>query len=145
MKLNKMTVIAALALGSLLALGTVANAQDAATPAATPPAGGAPGGGRGRQLSIEQLSTQLALSDEQKTNVQAILTDSRKQMRDLRNDTSLSTEDRRAKMRTIRDDQNAKLKTILTPEQFAKYEKLMPARRPATPPAAAADAAPAAK
>ncbi len=142
MKLNKMTVIAALALGSLLTLGTVVSAQDAATPATTPPpAGGAPGGGRGRQLSIEQLSTQLALSDEQKTNVQAILTDSRKQMRDLRNDTSLSTEDRRAKMKTIRDDANAKLKTILTPEQFAKYEKLMPARRPATPPATATPAA----
>jgi hypothetical protein len=39
MKLNKMTVIAALALGSLLTCGTVTNAQDANnTPAATPPA-----------------------------------------------------------------------------------------------------------
>jgi hypothetical protein len=62
-------------------------------------------------------------------------------MRDLRNDTTLSTDDRRAKMKTIRDDANAKLKTILTPDQFAKYQALMPARRPATPPPTAAPAA----
>jgi len=142
MKLNKMTVIAALALGSLLTMGTVVNAQDTTTPpAATPPAGAPPGGGRGRQLSIEQLATKLALSDDQKTNVQAVLVAQRQQMRDLRNDTTLSTDDRRAKMKTIRDDANAKLKTILTPDQFAKYQALMLARRPATPPPTAAPAA----
>ena len=142
MKLNKMTVIAALALGSLLTMGTVVNAQDTTTPpAATPPAGAPPGGGRGRQLSIAQLATKLALSDDQKTNVQAVLVAQRQQMRDLRNDTTLSTDDRRAKMKTIRDDANAKLKTILTPDQFAKYQALMLARRPATPPPTAAPAA----
>ena len=142
MKLNKMTVIAALALGSLLTMGTVVNAQDTTTPpAATPPAGAPPGGGRGRQLSIEQLATKQARSDDQKTNVQAVLVAQRQQMRDLRNDTTLSTDDRRAKMKTIRDDANAKLKTILTPDQFAKYQALMLARRPATPPPTAAPAA----
>ena len=143
MKLNKITVIAALALGSLLTLGSVVNAQDTTTtpPASTPPAGAPPGGGRGRALNIEQLTTQLALTDEQKTNVQAVLTDSRQKMRDLRNDTSLSTDDRRAKVKTIRDDANAKLKTILTPDQYAKYLTLQPGRRPATPPPAAAPAA----
>jgi len=144
MKLNKITVIAALALGGLLTLGTALNAQDATTtttpPAATPPAG-APPGGRARPLTIDQLVTKLALSDEQKTNVQAVLVDQRQKTRDLRNDTTLSTDDRRAKMKTIRDEANAKLKTILTPDQYAKYLTLQPARRPATPPPAAAPAA----
>ena len=130
MKLNKMTLIAALALGGLLTLGTAANAQDATTntPAATPPPM------RPRQPGIDQLAKILALTDEQKTNVQAVLKDQRQQMGDLRKDTTLTQEDRRAKMKDIRDATTAKMKDILTPEQFAKYQRMMPqGRRPGLP------------
>ena len=136
-------MIAALALGGLLTLGTALNAQDAtpAPPAATPPAGALPGGGHGRPLTIAQLTLQLALTDEQKTNVQAVLLDQRKQTRDVRNDTTLSTADRHAKLKTIADAANAKLQTILTPDQYAKYLKLLPARPAAAPPQGAPPAA----
>lgn len=128
-----MTLIAALALGGLMTVGTAVNAQDATTntPAATRP------GGRMRQPSIDQIVTQLALTDDQKTNFVAARKDMQKKMSDLRKDDSLSTEDRRAKMKTIRDEFNAKLKTFLTPDQYEKYQKMMPGRRPAAPPAAA--------
>ena len=61
MKLKQMTLIAALALGSLLTIGTTVNAQDTTmtAPAATPPARPARGG---RQLTIEQLTTALTLT-----------------------------------------------------------------------------------
>ena len=129
-----MTLLAALALGSLLTLGTAVNAQDAST---NSPAAAMPAAGRNRQPSIDDLIAKLGITDDQKTNFTAIITDMRKQMKDLRADDTLSTEDRRAKMKTIRDDGNTKLKALLTPDQFAKYQKLMPGRRPAAPAPAA--------
>ncbi len=132
MKLNKMTVIAVLALGSLLTLGTALNAQDATSnaPAATLPAV------RGRP-NFEAIAKQLELTDDQKPKAKAVIDAQQKQMRELRGDTSLSQEDRRAKGKTIRDEATAKLKEILTPEQFAKYQKMTSGRRPAAPAPAA--------
>ena len=138
MKLNKTTLIAALALGSLLTMGTAVNAQTAtnapatAAPAGTPPA-------RRMGSPIELYTRLLSLTDDQKPKVQAILDDQRKQLSDLRKDTSLSTQDRHAKLIALHDGVTAKMKEILTAEQFAKYQKMPQAgRRPvATPPAAA--------
>ena len=137
MKLNKTTIIAALALGSLLTLGATVNAQEATTnapavaPAMAPPIR--------RPVTIEQWAKVLALTDDQKTNFDAVWTDQRKQLSALRTDTTLSTEDKRAKSKSIRDATTAKVKDILTPEQFAKYQKLAPGapRRRTMPPAAA--------
>ena len=43
-------------------------------------------------------------------------------------------------MKTIREDMTAKMKEILTADQFAKWQKMMPGRRPGggagAPPAA---------
>jgi Spy/CpxP family protein refolding chaperone len=150
MKLNQITVVAALALGSLLNFGTVVNAQDAAsnapaasaTPAApAPPA--YPGPGRGiRQPTFEKLVALLNLTDEEKPKVEPIWTEYTKQAAEIRKDTSLSREDKMAKTKSLREDTAAKLKDILTPEQFTKFQKLLtPGRRPAP---AAAPAAPAA-
>ena len=136
MKLNKLTLIAALAMGSLLTLGTALNAQDATNaPAATPPAG-APPAVRGRP-NFEAIAKQLELTDDQKPKAKVVIDAQQKQMRELRGDTSLSQEDRRAKGKTIRDEATAKLKEILTPEQFAKYQKMTSGRRPAGPAPAA--------
>jgi Spy/CpxP family protein refolding chaperone len=134
MKLKQMTLIAALALGSLLTIGTTVNAQDTTmtAPAATPPARPARGG---RQLTIEQLTTALTLTDDQKPKVQALLDDQTKQITDLRADTSVAAADRRTKMQAIRADFTTKLNAILTPDQQAKFKMLQPARRqaPAAP------------
>ena len=138
MKLNKTTLIAALALGSLLTLGATVNAQDATTnaPAASTPAPMGPGH---RQMSGDQWVKILALTDDEKTNFLATVQDMRKQMMAVRNDDTLSSDDRRAKNKAIRDASLAKVKAILTPEQYAKYQKMMSGGRrqaaPATPPA----------
>jgi Spy/CpxP family protein refolding chaperone len=136
MKFNKLTLIAVLALGGLVVLSPGAIAQDTTStnmPSATTPR-------RGRMLSIDQMVKALALTDEQKTNVQTTMDDMRKKMAEVRQDSTLSMEDRRAKAKEIREALTAKMKEILTPEQFAKYQTLMPARRPTpTPPPSGAN------
>lgn len=127
-------LIAALAAGALLASGSPLLAQDNADkPAASGPhaRGGA---------YLEQLAKNLDLTDAQKPKVKAALEEQMQKMGALRQDASLTPEDRRAKMKTIREDMKAKMKEILTPEQFAKYEKMGPGNRPnhrpgGTPPA----------
>jgi periplasmic protein CpxP/Spy len=122
MKSTKTMLIAALAACALITGGSSLLAQNSTNP---PSAGGPPGGGmRGRGPSLEQLSKDLDLTDDQKTKVKAALDALKQEITELRADTSLSQEDRRAKMKTIRDEFTAKLKDILTPDQFAKWQKM---------------------
>src|ERR1041385_2535037 len=126
MKASKLTFIAAIALGSVLTLGT-ALAADTNAPSSTPSAGnppaGGPGGMRGRGPNMEQLTKDLDLKDDQKDKVKTALDEMRQKNMDLRNDTSLSQEDRQAKRKAIMDATDAKMKEILTSEQYAKWEK----------------------
>jgi periplasmic protein CpxP/Spy len=133
MKTNKITLIAALAVGGLLVLGTALRAQDSTnTPPSNPPAGSPPPGGpgmRGRP-NFDQIAKRLELTDDQKPQVKAIFDDQMQKMGDLRADDSLSQEDRRARMKSIREDTDTKLKAILTPEQFEKWQKMPRLRGP---------------
>jgi periplasmic protein CpxP/Spy len=104
--MKKLSLIAALALGGLIACSTLVNAQDA------------PKKGGKRGPSIEQLTTQLSLTDEQKPKVQAVLDETAKKMKDL------APEDRQTKGKEIRDEQNKKMKAILTPEQYTKFQEM---------------------
>ena len=136
MKLKKTLALAALVAGSLIAGSSALQAQDNTN---TPPAGAPPGGGMRGRPNFEMISKQLDLTDDQKPKVKTVLEDMQKQMGDLRKDTSMAQEDRRAKMKEIHDGASAKLKDILTPEQFAKWEKMGQRQRPpmappATPP-----------
>jgi Spy/CpxP family protein refolding chaperone len=149
MKSTKKTLfLTALAVGSLLAFGTVANAGDTTnTPPATPPAGapppGGPPGGPGMrgQAGFERIAEQLNLTDDQKPKVKAIIEDQRKKMGDLRQDTSLSREDKMAKRKAIQDDTVAQMKAVLTADQFQKWQVMQPQMRNrppgGTPPPAA--------
>jgi periplasmic protein CpxP/Spy len=135
MKLNKTLALVAVVAGGLLAGGTLAQAQDS-TPSTNAPAGGTakPRGA----MNLDHLVKALALTDDQKTNFQAALTDYNQKRGDVRSDDSLSTDDKRAKYKEVRDDFNAKVKDILTPDQYTKWQKMMPGghHRPApTPPA----------
>lgn len=146
MKLSKSTFLAALTAASLFAAGS-AFAQDATTNA---PAAGAttntpPRGMRGRM----DIAKALNLTDAQKAQVQPILDAQRDKMRAVFQDDSLSQDDKRAKMKQIRDDTTAQLKPILTPEQFATWQKMQTRMRRMSPPggnapAPGAPAAPAA-
>jgi len=111
MRTIKTGLIAALALGGLLALTNIAGAQDAKE------------GKKGRmspERRLEALTKELNLTDAQKPKVKAVLEDSSKKMADLQN---VDRSERREKMRGIMDDQNKKMKEILTPDQYEKYEK----------------------
>jgi Spy/CpxP family protein refolding chaperone len=119
MKLTKLSLIAALALGGLLACSTLASAQDST---ATPKQGKR-GGPPSLEQQLDMLKDSLKLTDEQVPKVKTVIEDSLKKRADLRADTSLSQEDRRTKMQAIVEDQHKKMKEILTAEQFEKYQK----------------------
>jgi len=115
MKINKFSVIAMLALGSLVASSNLANAQEKK-------------GGARRGPSVDQrmerMTEELKLTDEQKPKVKAVLEDSDKQRKELFADSNAPREERREKMRAIMDKESKKLKEIFTADQFAKYEKM---------------------
>ena len=107
--MKKISLIAALALGGLIACSTLVSAQDAPKDAKK--------GKRGP--NIEQLSTQLDLTAEQKPKVKELLDDTAKKTQDL------TQEDRRGeKGKAIRDEQSKKMKVILNPEQWTKYQEM---------------------
>ncbi|HWF18544.1 MAG TPA: hypothetical protein VG754_04725 [Verrucomicrobiae bacterium] len=126
MKSTKLGIIAAIALGGLMACGPIALAQDKP---ATPPASGdnstpPPRGPRGRGNPMQGILNKLDLTADQKEKVKPIVEDQGKQMRALFQDNSLSQEDRQAKRKSIMDATDAKLKDILTPDQFTKYQDM---------------------
>lgn len=146
MKATKMTLITALAVGSLLTFSPALRAGDGTnTPPSTSPAGGpAPGGMHRHGMrgpNFDRLANRLNLTDEQKPKVQAIFESQHKQMRALRQDQSLSRAERMAKMRTIHQATITKLKGVLTVDQFQKFREMRPmmggprhGRRPWGPP-----------
>ena len=131
MKSTKTLFLTALAVGSLLAFGTVANAGDTTNnPPSTPPAGapppGVPPGGPGMrgQAGFDRLAEQLNLTEDQKPKVQSIMKVQMEKIRDLRQDTSLSREDKMAKRKAIQDDTATQMKAVLTADQFQKWQAM---------------------
>ncbi len=117
MRINKGSLIAALALGGLVACSTLAVAQDAKE-------GGNKGGKKGPpsvDQMMERYTDTLKLTDEQKPKVKAVLEDTARKRQDLRD---LPQDERQEKGRALRDEQNKKMKDILTPEQYTKYEQM---------------------
>jgi len=128
MKTHKLSLIAALALGGLMACASLATAQDNKDSKG----GQGQGGRRGMSVDarMERLTTELTLTDAQKPKVKAVLEDTQKKMRELRDDSSLSQDQRREKFTALREEESKALKPILTPEQMEKYKNLpQPGRR----------------
>jgi len=125
MKLSKISLIAALTLGGLVACSTMVRAADADT-------GKGKGKGGGRmsvEQQMEKLTTELSLTDAQKPKVKEVLEESSKKRQELFADTATAPEDRRSKMREITDAQEKKMKEILKPDQFEKYQKWVEEQR----------------
>ena len=115
--MNKLSLVAAMALGGLVACSTLATAQDA-TPSTKK---------KGRmsvEQQMERMTTQLNLTDEQKPKVEAVLKESAKKRQEIFSDSSFDRSQMREKMQPIMEEQNKKLKAILTDEQYKKYEEM---------------------
>lgn len=66
---------------------------------------------------FEQMADRLKLTEEQKTKVQQILSDSREQLRAVRRESE-------PKMDEIRRQADGRLQTVLTPEQWQQFQTL---------------------
>lgn len=123
---------AVLVCGLGLMVGVAAGQDDAPPP---PPSGqmqGPPPGGRHMgdpAHRAEHLKHALGLSDDQTSQVKAVLEDSQSKMEVLRSNTSLSREDRRSQMMAIRQTQEDKIGAILTPDQKTKYDAMQAKQR----------------
>jgi Spy/CpxP family protein refolding chaperone len=119
MKYNRLGLIAAMALGSLVAFSNMASAQDAKE-------------GKGKrnmpsvQERVDRYNEELKLTDEQKPKVKAAIEEMDKKRAELRD---LPQDERREKARGLREEMNKKMKEILTADQYAKYEKMAPPGR----------------
>ena len=104
-----------------------------------PGAQSAPGGAMTRRPNVDKMAKDLGLDEAQTTKFKAALEEQLKTARDLRSATNSTPEEKRTKAKAMRDATTAKVKAILTPEQFAKYEEMMPGLRrggPGGPPKA---------
>lgn len=129
MKLHKISLLAAVAAGVLIALAPTVRAEDKpAKPAGERPAGGPRGGQRGDQL--KKMAEELNLTADQKAKLQEALKAQAENRKDLKDATP---EERRAAMKEAREKMDAKFKEILTAEQYAKWEKLRQENRPGGP------------
>ena len=116
--MSKLSLIAAMALGGLVACSTLATAQDSTN------APSKKGGKKGPSVEqqMERMTTELSLTPEQQPKVKAVLEETSKKRQDM------APEDRQTKGRELREEQNTKMKAILTPEQYTKYEEMMQRR-----------------
>ena len=116
--MKKLSLIAALALGGLMACSTLAKAQDSTNN--VPKKDGKRGMPTVEQ-QMERMTTALDLTDAEKPKVKAVLEETSKKMQEIFSDSSLDQAARREKMQPIREEQNTKMKAILTDDQYTKY------------------------
>ena len=94
---------------------------------------GGPGGGHRGMPSVDEqvnrLSTDLKLTDDQKSQVKAILQDQSDQMKKVMEDSSGSSNDSWSRMRNIHEKSSAQIRALLTDEQKTKYDKIQEERR----------------
>lgn len=130
MKTPKISLLAALAAGALIAFTPNLRAEDKPERPNRPerPEGGPRAGERGDML--KKMAEELNLTEAQKTQLQEAFKAQRETRKDLKDATP---EERRAAMKEGRDKMDAKIKEILTPEQYAKWEKIREQNRPGGP------------
>lgn len=138
MKATRISLIAALIAGVLVAYSPASRAEDKETKPAPkregrPGGPGGPGGAEGIKERLNKIAEELKLNDGQKTKVEAAMKEQGEKFRAIRQDSSLSDEQKREKGKALRDDLNKKMKEILTAEQYAKWEKMPGPGRPGGP------------
>lgn len=127
MKMSKISLIAALAAGALIAFTPTLRAADQPERPNRPERGPRVGQAGDR---LKEIAEKLDLTADQKTKLQEAMKAQRAARPDLKDATP---EERRAAMKKSREAMDAKVKEILTPEQYTKWEKLRQEIRPGGP------------
>ena len=115
--MRRLSLIAVMALGGLVAFSMLATAQEAGKDAKK-------GGKRGFpsvEQQMERMTTQLNLTDDQKPKVKAALEAQDKKMKELRKEGNTPT---REQFQEVRKETQKKMKEILTEDQYKKYEQM---------------------
>lgn len=73
---------------------------------------------------MQQLTTELGLSDDQKTQIKPILLDAAKRLQAVKNDTTRSVEAKKNKMDEVHDSARGQIRQFLTPDQGKKLDAL---------------------
>src|SRR5262249_47063883 len=72
------------------------------------------------QAKLQQLATELNLTDDQKTQLKPVLQGEFKQLKAVNDDTSIPSDQKDAKMKEIHEGAKSQINSILTPEQQKK-------------------------
>lgn len=72
------------------------------------------------QQKLQHLSSELNLTEDQKTKIKPILQNEAGQLKGVNNDSSLSSADKQAKMKEIHASASQQMNEILTPDQQQK-------------------------
>jgi hypothetical protein len=129
MKCNKLTAIAILALGGVLAFSASATAADETKPAAPAAEKKAVAAPVPTEADIAKLEADLGLSPELTAKIEALQKDQNARRKVMYQDTTLSEAEKEAKNKAIVAETREKIKGLLTPEQYAKWQKLHEARK----------------
>jgi Spy/CpxP family protein refolding chaperone len=131
MKASRISLMAALIAGIMLAYSPALRAQDAAEGKDAKKHEGRPGrNGAAMKEHFDKMAEDLKLTDEQKTKVKAAMKEQGEKMRGMRD---LPQDERHEKFKASREEMTKKMKGILTVEQFEKWEKMRPQRPPGGP------------
>jgi len=72
------------------------------------------------EAKLQELSTELNLTDDQKTKLKPVLQDEFKQLKAVKDDASLSPDQKKEKITSIREGTKPQIDSILTPDQQKK-------------------------
>lgn len=73
---------------------------------------------------MQQLTTELGLSDDQKAQIKPILVDAARQLQLVKNDKQRSVDGKKSKMDEIHDSARGQIRQFLTPDQSKKLDAM---------------------
>jgi len=82
------------------------------------------------QAKLQELSTELNLTDDQKTQIKPILQGEFKQLKAVHDDASLSDDQKSSKMTEIHNGAKGQINSILTPDQQKKLAEIKESHEP---------------
>lgn len=76
------------------------------------------------QSYLQQVSTELNLTDDQKTQIKPILQNEFQQLKSVKDDASLSEDQKKSKAQEIHASAKSQISAVLTPDQQKKLAKM---------------------